>query len=70
MIILCNILLPNDRIHAIPTEIGKTIRPTPATDEIILVDVAAIITIVSTDSNIVFEFYNFCISFLIYGFYL
>ena len=55
MINLCNILLPNDRPQAIPADIGKTIKPIPVTDRVIEVDVAAMITILSTDSNIVFR---------------
>ena len=52
---LCNILLPNDRVHAIPADIGKIIKPIPVTDRVIEVDVAPMITILSTDSNIVFR---------------
>ena len=52
---LCNILLPNDRPQAIPADIGKIIKPTPETDKVIEVDVATMITILSTDSNIVFN---------------
>ena len=55
MIFLCNILLPNDKVHAIPDDIGKIIKPTPVTDKVIKVDVAPMITILSTDSNIVFR---------------
>ena len=55
MINLCNILLPNDRVQAIPADIGKTIKPIPVTDRVIEVDVAAMITTLSTDSNIVFK---------------
>ena len=55
MINLCNILLPNDRVQAIPADIGKIIKPTPVTDKVIEVDVAPMITILSTDSNIVFR---------------
>ena len=54
MIVLCNILLPNDRVHAMPAEIGKINEPTPTIDKLIEVDVAPIITIVSADSKIVF----------------
>ena len=53
MINLCNILLPNDRPQAILADIGKTIKPIPVTDRVIEVDVAAMITILYTDSNIV-----------------
>ena len=55
MINLCNILLPNDRPQAIPADIGKTIKPIPVTDRVIEVEVAAMITILSTDSNTVFK---------------
>ena len=55
MINLCNILLPNDRVQAIPADIGNTIKPIPVTDNVIEVDVVAMITILSTDSNIVFR---------------
>ena len=55
MINLCNILLPNDRVQAIPADIGKIIKPTPVTDKAIEVDVNPIITILSTDSSIVFR---------------
>ena len=55
MINLCNILLPNHKVQAIPADIGKTIIPIPVTDSVIEVEVAAMITILSTDSNIVFK---------------
>ena len=55
MIILCNTLLPNDKPHATPADIGKTIKPTPVTVKIIEVYVAAMIMILSNDSNIVFR---------------
>ena len=55
MINLCNILLPNDRAQAIPADIGKIIRPIPVTDKVVEVDVAPMITILSTDSNIEFR---------------
>ena len=66
MIILCNTLLPKDRVQAIPADMGKTIKPIPAVDKVIEVDVAPMITIGSIDSNIVFRVFFF--SFLIYGF--
>ena len=34
MIILGITLLPNDRVHAIPADIVKIIKPTPVTDEV------------------------------------
>ena len=55
MINLCNALLPNDKPQAIPADIGKIIKPTPVTDRVIEVDVAVMITILSTDSNTVFR---------------
>ena len=55
MISLCNILLPNDRPQAIPADRGKTIKPIPVTDRVIDVEVAPMITILSTDSNTVFR---------------
>ena len=59
MIILCNILLPNDIPQAIPADIGKTIKPIPVTDRVIEVEVAAMITILSTDSNTIQSFIIF-----------
>ena len=55
MINLCNTLLPNDRLQAIPADIGKIIKLIPVIDRVIEVDVAPMITILSTDSNIVFK---------------
>ena len=55
MINLCNTLLPNDRVQAIPADIGKIIKPTTVTDKVVEVDVAPMITIESTDSKIVFR---------------
>ena len=55
MIISCNTLLPNDRAHAFPAGIGKKIKPIPVIDRVIEVQFAPIVTIVSTDSNIVFR---------------
>ena len=54
MFILCNILLPNDKADAVAADIDKIIKPIPVIDKLIEVDVAPIITIVSSDSNIVF----------------
>ena len=60
MINLCNILIPNDRPQAIPADMGRIIKPIPVIDKVIGVDVAPMITIESTDSNIVFSvLYNF-----------
>ena len=55
MINLCNILLPNDRVQAIPADIGRINNPIPLTDRVIEVDVAAMIKILSSDFNTVFE---------------
>ena len=55
MINLCNTLLPNDGVQAIPADISKIIKPILVIDRIIEVDVAPMITILSTDSNIVFR---------------
>ena len=55
MISFCNTLLPNDRVQAIPADMGKIIRPAPVTDKVIEVDDAPMITILSTGSNIVFR---------------
>ena len=54
MINLCNTLLPKDRVQAIPADIGKIIKPIPVIDRVIEVDVAAMITIPSIDSNTAF----------------
>ena len=53
MIILCNILLHNDRVQAIPAHIVKTIKPMPVVDRVIGDDVAPMIIILSTGSSIV-----------------
>ena len=55
MINLCNTLLPKDRPQAIPADIGNIIKPTPVIGKVIEVDVATMITMLSTDSNIVFR---------------
>ena len=68
MNIFCDTLLPNDRVHAIPADIGRIIKPTAVIDKVIEVDVAPMITIESTDFHIVFRFCNFDFSFLIHGF--
>ena len=52
MIILSITFLPNDRPHAIPPEIGTTIKPTPVTNNVTGVVVEPIKTTVWTDSNI------------------
>ena len=55
MINICNTLLPNDRPQAKPADIGKIIKPTPVTDSVIETDVAAMMTILSTDFNNAFR---------------
>ena len=55
MINLCNTLLPNDKVQAIPADIGKIIKPIPVIDKVIEVDVAPMITILSTDFYTVFR---------------
>ena len=55
MINLFNTLLPNDRVQAIPANIGKIIRPIPVIDRVIEVDVAPMVIILSTDSKTVFR---------------
>ena len=55
MIILCNTLLPIDRAHGIPAGTGRKFIPIPKIDKFIEVELAPIITIVSTDPNIVFR---------------
>ena len=55
MIILCNTLLANDRVQAIPADIGKIFKPAPVIDRVIEVDVAPMIARLSIDSNIVFS---------------
>ena len=48
-------MLDNHRPQATPADIGKIIKPTPVTDSVIEVDVAPMITILSTVSNTVFR---------------
>ena len=55
MINLCNTLLPSDKVHAIPANICKTIKPAPVFDSVLEVDVSPMIIILSTDSNTVFR---------------
>ena len=57
MINFFNTLLPSDKVQAIPALIGKTMKPIPVTDRVIEVNVAPIMVIVSTDSNIVFRIF-------------
>ena len=48
----CNVLLPNDIVQETQAIIGNTFKPIPVTDRVLEVDVAPIITIESTNSNI------------------
>ena len=62
MLILCNTLLPNDRTHATPAEIGNTIKPTAVIDKNADVVVAPILASASFDSQIdvnVLQFFYF-----------
>ena len=54
MLNLCNTLLYNVRVHAILGDIGKTIKTIPVINSVIEVDFSSKITIVITDSKIVF----------------
>ena len=53
MIILCNTLFHNDRAQAIPADIGNIIKRIRVIDSVIEVDVAPIITTMSSDSKTV-----------------
>ena len=55
MNIFCKILLPIDRVHAILADFGKIFKLIPQIDRVIEVNVAAIVTIVSTDSIILLK---------------
>ena len=55
MIKLCNALLPNDRVQAVPADFDKTIKPLPVIDRVIEVDVAPMIIILFIYSNTVFR---------------
>ena len=63
-------MLPIDRVHAIADDIGKRIEPIPVMDKVKENDVAPIITIVSTDFNIVFRviFFIFLFGFMVFIF--
>ena len=54
MINICNTLLFNVRVQALPADIGKIIKPTPVFGKVFKVDVVPIITNLSTDSNNLF----------------
>ena len=55
MINLCDTLLPNDRVHAIPADIGKTIKPIPEIATVREFGVAPTIITLSTEYNKVFR---------------
>ena len=55
MINLCKTLLPNDKVQAIPADMGKIIKPIPVIDKVFEVEVAAMMMTLSIDSNIVFR---------------
>ena len=55
MISLCKTSLPIFRAQAISADIGKIIKSEPVIDRVIEVDVAPILTIVSTYFKIVFR---------------
>ena len=65
MIISYNTLLPNDKPHAVSVDIGIAIKPIPVRDNVIELDVVAIMTNVSNDFNIVVIVLYFYISFWI-----
>ena len=48
-------MLTNDRVHVIPADIGKIIKPTPVIDKVKKFDVAPMIKFESIDSNFVFR---------------
>ena len=48
-------MLPNDRVQAIPADIGRLLKPIAVTDRDIEVYVAPIITIESLGTKIVFR---------------
>ena len=61
-------MLPNDRVQAIPADIGKLVRPIPIKDKVLEVDVGSILTIVFVDSILCLEFWNFLFLFWWIGF--
>ena len=52
---LCNTLLHNDRVHAIPADIAKTTKPKQVIVRVIEVEVTPMIKIESIDSKTVFR---------------
>ena len=69
MITSYNTLLPIDNPHAVAVDIGITMKPVPVRDNVIDIDVVAIITNVSNDFSIKVIVFNFYIAFLICYFY-
>ena len=65
MIISYSTLLPVDKPHAVAVDIGIAINTIPVRDNVIELDVVAIITNVSNDFSIVVIVLYFYISFLI-----
>ena len=59
MNILCNTLLPNDKVQAMPADFGKIIKPLPVIDRVIEINVAPMITTLSIDSNTVYRVLKF-----------
>ena len=55
MNILCNTLLPNEKVQAIPATIGKVFKPIPVNDRILEIDVAPKIPIVSIGFKFLFR---------------
>ena len=64
MIILCNTLLPNDRMLVIPADVGTIIKPKPIIDRIKEIEVVPVLAIVSRCLLIL----NLCLAF--HNFYL
>ena len=67
MIMLCNTLLPSSRAHSKSADIVKVFKLLLGIYEVIEVDLAPIIAIVSTDSKTVFRVLQFLYPFLIHG---
>ena len=69
MIISYNTLLPIDKAHAVAVDIGIAINAIPVRNNLIELDVVAIITNVSNDFNIVVIVLYFYISLLFFYFF-
>ena len=70
MIISYSTFLPIYNPHSVAVDKGITIKSIPVRDNVIELDVVALITNVSNDFGIVVSVLCFCISFLICGFCL